>query len=216
MSAQAAYRGYREDTNGKDDNLWSRRPSLVERQQFNDHLMMGEMFTDWHAFDHPTFGEIEIGGWREFSVRTSPGWMLPEMLHRNAMFVIWTAGQMPQVDLEITEVKNMGGDVFRVRARAINEGAIPTLSSRAREKRLVPEDLFTIEGEQLTVLSGGVLRDEFFDEVEPNEHRPWRIATYIRAFKTREVQWFVQGNGDFSVGYEGVKCGKTSISGQLK
>ena len=76
--------------------------------------------------------------------------------------------------------------------------------------------MFTLEGKNLTVLSGGVLKNEFFDEVEAVGHRPWRIATYIRAFRTREVQWFVQGNGEFSIGYEGVKCGKSQIKGQLK
>ncbi len=216
MSAQAAYRGYREETNGKDGNLWSRRPKLVERQQFNDHLMMGEMFTDWKTFQHPSYGEIEIGGWREFSVRTSPGWMLPDMLHRNAMFVIWTASQLPQVEVEITEVKDLGGDVYRVRAQAINNGALPTLSTRAREKQLVREDLFTIEGDNLTVLSGGVLKNKYFDEVDAVEHRPWRISTYISAFRVREVQWFVQGDGDFSVGYEGIRCGNTHIDAELK
>ncbi len=215
MSAQAAYRGYREETNGKDGNLWSRRPKLVERQKFNDHLMMGEMFTEWHPFDHPTYGEIEIGGWREFSVRSSPGWMLPDMLHRNAMFVIWTASQLPRVEVEIIEVKGLGGNVFRVRARAINSGALPTLSTRAREKKLVREDLFTLEGDNLTVLSGGVLKNEFFDEVDAVEHRPWRIGTYISAFGIREVQWFVQGKGDFMVEFEGIRCGKSVITGKL-
>ncbi len=215
MSAQAAYRGYRDETNGKDGNLWSRRPRLVERQQFNDHLMMGEMFTPWHAFKHPTYGDIEIGGWREFSVRTSPGWMLPDMLHRNAMFVIWTASQLPRIKVEITEIKDLGGGLRRVRARAINSGAIPTLSSRARGKRLVRDDLFTIEGDGLEVVSGGILVDRFFDKVEAVQHRSWRVPTFVPAFGTREVQWIVEGSGDFLVGYDGVRCGDGEAVGKL-
>jgi len=215
MSAQAAYRGYHEETNGKDGNLWSRRPRLVERQQFNDHLMMGEMFTEWHSFDHPTYGEIEIGGWREFSVRTSPAWMLPDMLHRNAMFVIWTASQMPRIELEIFEVKDLGGGLHRIRARAVNDGAIPTLSGRARGKKLVRDDLFTIEGDDVRVVSGGILLDQYFDDVKAVEKRSWRVPTYVPAFGTREVQWIVEGQGEVLISYDGVRCQNTTVKVKL-
>lgn len=216
MSAQAAYRGYHEETNGKDGNLWSRRPRLVERQQFNDHLMMGEMFTDWHTVQHPTYGTIEVGGWREFSVRTSPAWMLPDMLHRNAMFVIWTATQLPRISVEITEVKDLGQGLYRVRARATNTGALPTLSSRARGKKLVRQDLFTLEGSNLAVISGGVLTDEYFDQVQPVEKRPWRVPTFVPAFGTRQVQWLVRGKGEMTVSYDGVRCGRVGVSGKME
>jgi len=106
MSSQVAYRGRSEETTGPDGNLWSRRPTFAERQQFNDHLMMGEMFVEWRPFDHPTYGEIEIGGWKPFTVRMSPGFMLPETVHRNAMFVIWTATQLPQLAVEVTLTKS--------------------------------------------------------------------------------------------------------------
>ncbi|MCP4292613.1 MAG: hypothetical protein GY780_12355 [bacterium] len=215
MSSQIAYRGYREDTIGKDGNLWSRRPGYVERQQFNDHLMMGEMFTEWHSFEHPSYGEIEIGGWREFSVRSSPAWMLPDMLHRNAMFVIWTAGQMPKVSLEVFEVVNLGGNLHRVRARAINSGAVPTLSSRSREMNLVRADQFSLQGKNVKVLSGGLLLDSHLNNVEPVEFRPWRVGTFISAFGTREVQWIVEGTGKFQVKYDGVKCGISTVEGQV-
>lgn len=216
MSAQAAYRGYRDDTIGKDGNLWSRRPRLVERQQFNDHLMLGEMFTDWHTFQHPTYGEIEIGGWREFSVRTAPGWMLPEMLHRNAMFVIWTATQMPRVSVEITEVKDLGDGLYRVRATAVNERAIPTLSGRARDKDLVRRDVFSIAGKDLEVLSGGVLVDAYNGIVENAEHQARDLRCWVPAFGKRQVQWLVRGNGEFTVAYDGLKCARQATEGSLE
>jgi len=215
MSSQIAYRGRSDSTNGPAGNLWSRRPSFDERQQFNDHLMMGEMFTDWHTFEHPSYGEIEIGGWRPFTVRMSPAWMLPDMLHRNAMFVIWTATQLPDLSVELTEVKSLGDGVYRVRARCINAGAVPTLSDRARGKQLYRPDLFTLEGKDVTVLSGGVLRDRWLDRVDPVEHRPRRVPTHTPAFGVREVQWIVTGNGDFEVSYDSVKCGGGEITGTL-
>ena len=216
MSSQVAYRGRSEETTGPDGNLWSRRPTFAERQQFNDHLMMGEMFVEWRPFDHPTYGEIEIGGWKPFTVRMSPGFMLPETVHRNAMFVIWTATQLPHIAVEVIEVKDLGGGLWRVRARAANTGAVPTLSSRALQKEIYRRDLFSIAGKGLEVLSGGVLIDPHFDKVDPVNHFPERIPTHVPAFGKREVQWIVNGNGSVTVTYKGFKCGEAEAVAQLK
>ncbi len=216
MASQIAYRGYSDKTNGPDGNLWSRRPGFAERQEFNDHLMMGEMFTPWKTFQHPTYGEIEIGGWRPFSVRTSPAWMLPDMLHRNAMFVIWTATQLPRMELEISDIENLGNGLSRIRAKVVNHGALPTLSARALEKQLYRQDIFSFEGKNMEVLSGGMLLDEHFDITDPIRHRLWRVATYTPAFGTRQVQWIVSGKGKFTVRYKGLKCGNFEIEGKIE
>jgi len=212
MSSQLAYRGRADAPNGEDGNLWSRRPPLAERQKFNDVLMMGEMYQDWTPFDHPTYGAIEIGGWRTFTTRMPPPFMLTELLHRNAMYVLWTAGQAPRIDVEVTETRDLGDGLWRVRARAANAGAIPTLSSKARSKSILPLDVFRIAGDDIEVLSGGVLLDRWHDTIAPVERRPERIPTWVEGYGTREVQWFVRGGGDVTVSYEGAKCGARTAS----
>ncbi|MBC8425817.1 hypothetical protein H8E07_17025 [bacterium] len=215
MSSQLAYRGRSDEPNGEDGNLWSRRPPLVERQKFNDALMMGEMFKDWTPFTHPTYGEIEIGGWRTFTTRIPPAFMMPEMLHRNAMYVLWTAGQAPRVSVEITETKDLGGGLWRVRARAVNAGAIPTLSAKARSRSILPLDEFRLAGDGVEVLSGGVLLDRWHDTAAPVERRPERVPTWVDGFGIREAQWFVQGGGEVTVTYGGHKCGTHAATAPL-
>jgi hypothetical protein len=216
MSSEVAYHGRGDEAETPNESPWNRRPTFKERQQFNDHLMMGEMFVDWRPFQHPTYGEIEIGGWKPFTVRMSPGFMLPETLHRNAMFVIWTATQLPSITVEVTEVKSIGDGLWRVRARAANAVALPTLSSRAREKRIYRLDMFTIQGDKIDVLAGGELTDPYFDKVDQIEYNPDKIYTFVPAFGKREVQWIVAGSGDITVAYEGFKCGKAGAAAKLK
>jgi len=216
MSSQVAYRKETDTPTGSGNERYQHRPTLEERQKFNDHLMMGEMFEEWKPFDHPTYGEIEIGGWRQFSVRTSPEWMLPDMLHRNAMFVIWTATQLPNLSLEVIEVKRLDEDLYRVRARAANSGGIPTLSAKARYRNIYRQDQFSIEGKNLEVMSGGVLEDPHFDKVNAVEHRPWRILTYVPEFGKREVQWIVSGTGRATVIYDALKGGRHEVDVDLR
>jgi hypothetical protein len=216
MSSEIAYAGRSDDPNGPDGNLWSRRPGFVERQEFNDHLMMGEMFVDWHEVEHPTFGTIEVGGWKQQTVRMSPGWMLRETLHRNAMFVIWTATQLPQVSVEITEISSLGQGLWRVRARAANSGALPTLSAQARRRDLLRHDLFSLAGDGATVVSGSVLLDSHHGTLDPRDNRPERVLTWVPAFGKRDVQWIVTGEGSVTVSYEGYKCGRAEASAELR
>jgi hypothetical protein len=207
MSSEFAYRGRGDEPNGDDGNLWSRRPPLSEKQEFNDHLMAGEMFVDWTPFEHPQFGPVEIGGWKPFDVRSTPGWMLPETLHRNAMFVVWTAMQLPQVTVEVVAREDLGDGLWRVRARATNLGGLPTLSAQARLKDIYRRDYFSLEGDDIEVLGGGLVIDPWLGGVETVRRGPERLASWLPPQSVREAEWIVRGRGSVRVSYDGVKCG---------
>ena len=215
MSSDEAFRGHGDAPNGPDDELWSRHPSQEELQKFNDALMAGEMFSDWKPFHHPTYGDIEIGGWRTFTTRMPPTFLLPQLVHRNAMYVIWTATQTPQVTLEVFETKDLGGGLVRIRARAANAGAMPTLSEKARGKRILPLDRFEIEGDGIAVHAGGVLLDHDFGTVAPVDHDPGSVPTWIDGFGVREAQWIVSGKGTATITYSGAKCGTRTVGVEL-
>lgn len=192
------------------------RATERERQRFSDRLLQGEAFAAWRPFAHPQYGEIEIGGWRPFTTRLPAPFQLLEMVHRNAAFVIWTAAQAPRVSLEIVEVKALGGDLWRVRARAVNAGGLPTLSAQARRRGIVRLDRFQLEGRGLTVVAGGVLEDPWLEVVTPVERRPERIPTFVPAYGKRDVQWIVAGRGRAAAVYDGLKTGLRRLEFELR
>lgn len=49
-----------------------------QRLEFDDLVELGKMFVPWHPYEHPTYGDIEIGGWRKWSSRLNPSFMLEE------------------------------------------------------------------------------------------------------------------------------------------
>jgi len=71
-----------------------------DRHFFDDTLLMSSGFVPWHPFDHPQFGKIEIGGWKKDVGRVPPTFMIEEMIHRNAMFCLKHAREMPLVTIE--------------------------------------------------------------------------------------------------------------------
>ena len=217
MSSQLQYRPPEKRLKGSKESskYGSSRPSSEERQKFNDLLAQGEMFRDWQKFDHPQLGEIEIGGWRTFTRRIPPDFMIHEMLHRNASLVIFTAKQTPEIKLELLELKDLGGDLYRIRVRAGNKQAIPTLSKRALKHDLVRKDILRLEGKRVEVVSGGILTDIHLNEYAPVEHRPQMVFTSMPPFGKRDVQWIVKGKGKVKIVFDSVKAADREMEVEL-
>jgi hypothetical protein len=213
MSSQEQYRkaGEEPQRESEQSGRYSNRTPTEERQRFNDVVTQGSMFREWRTFDHPQFGEIEIGGWRTFTTRIPPTFMLPEMLHRNASLVIFAARHAPEVELELLEIKKLGGDLHRIRVRAVNSKAIPTLSARALRRKLARRDILSIGGRSLDVVSAAVVKDIHLDQLEPVEHRPWMIFTHVPSFGSRDVQWIVRGRGKVKVTFSSLKAGDRTL-----
>lgn len=178
----------------------------LEKQKFNRNVNQGKMFKKWTKFNHPTLGEIEIGGWRAFTSRIPQPYLLPEMVHRNASMVIFTASNTPEISMELLESKLIGNGLKQVRVRLTNSGALPSLSAKAVNEKIYREDLVTIEGNGIEVVSGGIVRDPLYDRVSFVEERPQMIFTSIPSFGKTDIQWIVKGSGKVTITYDAVKA----------
>ncbi|MDH3890160.1 MAG: M14 family metallopeptidase [candidate division Zixibacteria bacterium] len=211
MSEQERYRKQEpKKSEDEDDSQYYGGTPAEERQLFSDNLTQGEMYTPWKKFDHPQFGEVEIGGWRTFTTRMPPPFLMLEMVHRNASMVIFTARHAPVVSLELLDVTDLGGGLKRVRVRASNRNAIPTLSSTAVRHKIYRKDILRIDG--VEVVSGGIIEDRFLNRVSSLEHRPHMIFTSVPSFGRRDVQWIVRGKGKAKVTFEAIKARNKSLT----
>jgi len=179
-----------------------------ERLKYNDNLTQGELFKPWKSFKHPTYGEIEIGGWAKMSTRLSATFMIQDMVHRNAMAVIFSAKHAPEVSLEVTEVKKTGKDLYRVRTRLVNNKAMPTMSYQAQRTRLYPKDMLKVSGGSAKVVAGGVLTDPYIDRVSYKKNRPEVQLLVVPGFGKVEHQFLIEGRGEIIIRYESRHAGK--------
>lgn len=193
-------------------SYWSSTPD-EERLKFNDRLTQGQMFKEWTKFDHPQFGEIEIGGWRKFTTRIPQNFMLHELVHRNASVVIFIASQTPEISLELIDVKDLGDGLKRIRVRADNPNALPSLSAKIMRDDIIRKDIFKIDG--VEVVSGGIIEDIHMERIDFIEHRPWMIFTNVPSFGKRDIQWIVRGSGTATVTYKGLKAANTTLKVKL-
>ena len=181
-----------------------------QRLRFSDNLAQGELFKPWREFDHPDYGRIEIGGWVKMSSRLPAPFMLKDLVHRNAMAVIFSAKNTPEVTLEIFETKAMGNGLTRVRTRLANAKAMPSMSFQAQKNKIYPKDSLTLAGQGLRVVAGGEINDIFLHQVAFKEYRPELQFLVVPGFAKVEHEFLVAGSGQLTVTYQSRHAGRIS------
>jgi len=178
-----------------------------ERIKYSDHLTQGELFKPWKPFKHPVYGDIEIGGWAKISNRLSAPFMMPDLVHRNAMAIVFSAKHTPEVTLDVTDVKKIGSDLSRVRVRLVNGKAMPTMSYLAQKVRLYPKDMLIVSGPKAKVVAGGLLVDPDLDRVNYKKYKPELQFLVVAGFGKADYQFLVEGKGEITIRYESRHAG---------
>lgn len=182
--------------------------------KFNDHLGLNELYKTWKSYKHPTYGEIEIGGWMKMSTRLPHPFMLPEMAHRNAMVVLYAAEQTPEISLEIFDVKEIGKNLRQIRVRLKNEKGLPSMSYKAISSKLYPQDILKVSGAK--VIASGKITDLRNNKISYQEHKPEIIYTSVPGYGYSEYQFLVEGKGEIVVNYSSRKAGSLTIPSNFK
>jgi len=195
-------------------DIFSSGVSERERLKFSDSVVQGELYKPWKAFKHPLYGEIEIGGWVKMSSRLGPPFMIKDLVHRNAMAVLFTAKHLPEVAFEVLEVKALGGNLFRVRTRLSNPKAMPTMSYLAQKANLYPKDMLKVSGAK--VVAGGVLVDPFRDQVVFKKDKPELQFLIVPGFGKIEHDFLIEGKGEVTLRYESRHGGKIAKTVKLE
>lgn len=182
-------------------------PDEMRQLFFNDRLGMGAWYKDWTPFDHPELGPIEIGGWSKWFGRTTPPFLLQELAHRNAMFALFHADEMPLLEWGDVTVERIAGNTWRVKAAIRNTRAIPTRIEAAELYRTGLPDYFGISG--ATVHVGGFTAGALGEEIRMVERNPERIevSSGVQGFSEVSVTWIVSGSGSVTLEYVSPKGG---------
>lgn len=200
------------------NNLYKRDGELSDEDEaeFIKHVLLGDGFVAWREYDHPTYGRIEIGGYRKEWGRTPPSFLIEEELHRNMAFTLYHAGTMPLLRISDVNVAPLSPGLFKVWVTIENPRLMPTRTAIDVSRHISPPDIVSLTGDGLKVVSGGRVMDRFFKRVEAVEARPERIELdAIDGMSETRVQFIVQGSGPFTVTVDSAKGGLLRKDGAL-
>jgi hypothetical protein len=191
----------------------------LSRFFFDDFLEFGANFVEWAPFDHPEYGEVEMGGWNKFASRLNPRFMSMEVFHRNMAFTLHHADQMPLMTMGETKVERLDNDVYRVWVDLTNEKAIPTILARALSTKTVRPDFLTVEG-NMEILAAGWVGNKHepgpIDLIDQENLNRIMIRSGHPGHSTRTMEYLVRGTGTMEVTYSSVKGGTVSTTVRVR
>ena len=121
---------------------------------FSDKELGGKGFIEWAPFQHPTLGEVEIGGEVPFVSNTPPAEKIEGLLEGQVPWVFELSQKMARIKVGKTEVKPMGGSVYQVKVWVENAGYLPYPTAMGkRNKRILPV-IVTLEGDGFKIVDG--------------------------------------------------------------
>jgi hypothetical protein len=188
-------------------------PGAEQRLKFGDLLQFGELWVPLKPYDHPTHGEILIGGWNQYASRVPPIFMLEELCHRNFAFTMYHADQMPKLSFSRVEVKALDPGIWEVTVEVDNAAAIPSISSVAASKKIGARDQVSLraaEGGNARVLASGTLNDWLSRSMTLTKRQPERIWVErgVGSYGQRVFRWIVEGTGSIGLEYKSQKAGR--------
>ena len=192
---------YYKDKNGGRDQSYD----------FDKELQFYDSFTPWKKFNHPTYGEIEIGGFKKNFGRATPGFMLEEEAHRNMAFTFYHAHHMPRLSIADIKVKKLKGGLKEVTAYIKNDRLMPTHASQDLKYKITRPDFVSITGTK--VIAGMIVTNEDFNFTTEQKVNPEKIKVRnIPGNSVVKVRWIVKGNSKFTVTVDSAKGGVSSRS----
>lgn len=116
---------------------WREHPHAEDLQilKWADEHVPGA-FIDWHPFEHPQLGPIELGGWDSlYTWRNPPPAFLQAEVARHTPFLLALADMLPHLSIPALEVTALGEGVYRLNLVVENSGFFSTYTSQQGQKR---------------------------------------------------------------------------------
>lgn len=150
---------------------------------FSDAELEGKGFIPWKPFQHPTLGEVEIGGAVPFTDNTPPPGMLETLLKGQVPWVFEIAGKMARVQIAKTEVESLGSGVYRIEVWVENIGTLPYPTAMGQRNTRILPVVVTLEGQGVSIVQG----------------KPRMLIKAIDGHKSGKVSWIIRSGGAKSI-----------------
>ena len=178
---------------------------------FDRYLLFKDAFVEWHEYDHPQYGKIEIGGFKKNFTRMHPGFLMESDAHRQMAFTIYHGYHTPKLLIDTIMEKDLGGGLKEITATISNERLMPTHSSQDLKYKIERPDYITISGAK--AITGMLVDNRNPNATIEQRNNPQTIEVdNIPGQGYVTVRWIVQGNEKYTITVDSKKGGLVSRS----
>lgn len=117
----------------KDEKPKPADEEAAEWLKYSDRERGGAGFIEWTAFDHPTLGKVEIGGFVPGFQMNPKEDQLDDLAAKQTKFIVELIGRRPKLSVDGPTVKKLADGLYEVRLGIVNDGYLPTATAMARK-----------------------------------------------------------------------------------
>ncbi len=189
----------------------TRDPQDNASYQFDRFLLFKDGFVDWHEFDHPQYGKIEIGGFKKNFGRAHPGFLLESDAHRNMAFTVYHCFHTPKLQIDTIYEKDLGDGLREITAIISNQRLMPTHSSQDLKFKIEKPDQVSITG--IKPIAGMIVENRDLNISSEQKSDPSILnVPNIPGLGTVTVRWIVSGSGKYTITVDSRKGGSVAKS----
>lgn len=177
--------------------------------KFDRYLLFKDAFVEWHPYNHPQFGKIEIGGFKKNFTRMHPGFLLEGDAHRNMAFTVYHAYHTPKLEIDTIMEKALGDGLKEVTAIIGNKRLMPTHSSQDLKYKIERPDYISLTGAK--VIAGMTVDNRNPAATVEQKNDPEKIEVdNIPGLGQVTVRWIIQGDTKYSITVDSRKGGEAA------
>jgi hypothetical protein len=113
-----------------------------------------DAFLPWQSFNHPTLGEVEIGGKVPYSDLVPPAVEGEALVSATLPFVRDLVNLLPRINIEKVELERRETDIWKVEVWATNDGFLPYPIHQGKRCRRPLPAVVTIDLDAIDLLEG--------------------------------------------------------------
>ncbi len=114
---------------------------------YSDKDLNGKGFVQWQKFNHPTLGEVEIGGFAPYLETTPKPEKIDSLLNIQVPWLLHLSKMLPEISLADNKVTDLGAGVYRLELYFENKGTLSyPIAMGERNKQPAPV-IILLDGE---------------------------------------------------------------------
>ncbi len=121
---------------------------------YNDKELNGKGFVEWKKYQHPTLGEVEIGGFIPYIENTPKAELIDSLIKDRLPWVYTLSDKLAKLSITKHEQKNLGAGIYQLKIWVSNTNYLPFPSNMGNRNKHVPPAVLSIKGKNIEMISG--------------------------------------------------------------
>jgi hypothetical protein len=120
---------------------------------YADKTWEGKGFVPWQKYNHPTLGEVEIGGYVPYLESTPKPELIDSLLGTQLPWLLQLTNKLPQIGIASEKITEMGGNVYKVELYIENKGYLPYPIAMGQRNNQ-PAPVVVVLDDEMLILEG--------------------------------------------------------------